>query len=594
MATAPTSCYVFGSFRLDPIRRLLTRGGAPVALRPKAFDLLLALAQRPGQDVEKDELLTLVWPDAVVEENNLPHTISRLRKVLDERLDDHRYIVTVPGRGYRFVAPVTVVADADERHAARSSDRGHSGAAHAARLIVLPFTLLRPDPEIEFLTFSLADAITVSLSGLESLVVRSSATAAQFAGGMTDPRAIATRAAVDVVLTGTLLRADEQVRLNVQLVEVPSGTIVWSQAMQAPLGDVLHVHDVLVRRIVASLAVPLSGRDRDVLKRDRSSRTAAPDVYASYLKGRYHWNRRTPDALRRAIACFEAAIDRNPRYAPAHAGLADCYMLGGSSGLSRHDSMARAKAAATTALTLDDDLAEAHASLAAVAFRWEWDWAGAETEFTRAIHLNPGAASVRHGYALFLTVQGRISEALAEMTYAADLDPLSLVVAAGRGRVLDFAGRYDDAVEQYRRTLEIDAGFAEAHFDLAMAYLHTGRYDAALASARQAVALAPESLVYAEYVAYTRARMGHLDDAASFLDVLAARGETTYVSPFLRAHLLLTLDRRDEAIAQLEAAFDARAGELVYLGVDPDCRSLRGDQRFRQLLRRIGLPADAV
>jgi tetratricopeptide (TPR) repeat protein len=180
------------------------------------------------------------------------------------------------------------------------------------------------------------------------------------------------------------------------------------------------------------------------------------------------------------------------------------------------------------------------------------------------------------------------------MTYAADLDPLSLVVAAGRGRVLDFAGRYGDAVEQYRRTLEIDAGFAEAHVDLAMAYLHTGRYDAALASARQAVALAPESLVYAEYVAYTRARMGHLDDAASFLDVLDACGETTYVSPFLRAHLLLTLDRRDEAIAQLEAAFAARAGELVYLGVDPDCRSLRGDQRFRQLLRRIGLPADTV
>ncbi len=590
--TAATSFLEFGPFHLDPVRCRLLKHGVPVPLRPKAFQLLLALAQRCGEDVEKDELINLVWPDAIVEENNLPHTISKLRKALDERLDEHRYIVTVPGRGYRFVAPIRVISGAGENPTAVAPGGPTAPQGRqVTRLIVLPFRLLRPDPEVEFLTFSLPDAVTGLLSGLESLDVRSSATAAQFTGDTPDPHVIAERAKVDVVLTGTLLRAGDQLRLNTQLVEAQSRTVLWSQTSQVSLGNILHVQDDLVRRIVASLSPQLTARDRRLLKRDVSTRTVDPQVYASCLKGRYHWNRRTPEGLRRAIACFDAAIERDPSYGPAHAGLADCYMLGGTGSLSRRETMARAKAAATKALALDDELAEAHASLAAVAFRWDWDWVTAEREFRRAIQLNPGAASVRHGYALFLTAMGRFPEGLAEMTHACEIDPLSLVVGAGLGRILDFARRHDEAIEQYQKTLDIDSGFADAHFDLANSHLYSGRYEEALAAARRAVAIAPDSLVYAETVAFTRARMGCRADAEELLRLMNLQSETGYVSPALRAHLLLGLERIDEALAWLHVGCDERAAEIIYLNVDPDCDVVRSDPRFEQLLRRIAFPS---
>src|SRR3954447_21193907 len=485
MRTAAAVSYEFGPFRMDPVRRRLLKDGVPVPLRPKAFALLLVLAQRSGQEVEKDELITLLWPDTIVDENNLPHTISKLRKALDERLDDHRYIVTVPGRGYRFVAPVRVVddrADAAAPHAAPPAV-----ATRVMRLIVLPFRLLRPDPAIDFLGFSLPDAVTGLLAGLDSLVVRSSATAAQFAGALPDPQAIGATANVDAVLTGTLLREGNRLRVNAQLVDAASGAVLWSDAMQVPVGDILQVQDGLVRRIVTSLSAPLTAGDRRLLTHEVANRATDPMVYAAYLKGRYHSNRRTPVGLTRAIACFEAAIDRDAAYAPAHAGLADCYILGGAPSLSRHEAMTLAKAAAMRSLALDDDLCEGHASLAAIAFRWDWEWNIADAEFRRAIQLSPRVAGVRHGYALFLTAMGRFSEAVAQMTYACETDPLSLVVGVGLGRVLDFARRHDEAIEQYRRTLDIDANFAEGYFDMSMACLHAGRDDEALAAARRAI-----------------------------------------------------------------------------------------------------------
>jgi serine/threonine-protein kinase len=456
-------------------------------------------------------------------------------------------------------------------------------------LIVLPFRLLRPDLEIEFLTFSLPDAVTVSLSGLESLVVRSSATASQFSSGTIDLQTIAAKANVDMVLTGTLLRAGEQLRLNTQLVEAPSGTVLWSETCQVTLGNILHVQDDLVRRIVGSLSLPLTAHDHRLLKHDISIRTVDSELYAAYLKGRYHWNKRTPQGLKRAIACFDAVIERDPGCALAYAGLADCYILGGAGSLSRRDTMARARAASLRALTLDDDLAEAHASLAAITFRWDWDWDETEREFGRAIELNPGAASVRHGYALFLSAMGRFPEALTEMNRACGIDPLSLVVSTGLGRVLDMSRRYDDAIEQYEKTLGIDSGFAETYFDLAMSHAHNGAYEEAFTAAQKAVALAPDSLVYTEYVAYARALMGNRADAEKFLDELEDPARS-YGWPFLRAHLLLALGRIDEVFVSLQIACDERAGEIVYSNVDPDWDRLRSDARFPNLLRRLAFP----
>ena len=442
MLTTPDDIYAVGPFLLDRRRRRLEKNGVAVALRPKLFDLLVALIERAGRDVDKEELVRIVWPDAVVGDNNLAHAVSKLRKALGDGLRDHQYIVTVPGTGYRFVARV--------------------------------------------------------------------------------------------VATGA--------------------------------------HD--------------DGR----LHRRRSGTAADSQVNAAYVKGRHHWNRRTPESLKRAVGCFNAAIARDPSFGPAYAALADCYVLGGGGALSRREAMERAHEAATRALALDGNLAEAHASLAGIAFRWDWDWTAAERAFTRAIQLDAGSWLIRHGYALFLAAMGRFDEALAEMRRACELDPTSLVANVGLGRILDLARRHDEAIEQYQEALEIDRAFAEAHFDLAMAYEHAGVLDAAQSAARDAMVLAPDSVVYAEYVAYFHAIDGDRAYAETFLRALVDRAARQYVSPFLRAHLLLGLDALDECLEWLELAAAERTSEMVYLRVDPDLDRLRGDPRFQSLVRRVGLP----
>lgn len=442
MLTTPADIYAFGPFLLDRRRRRLEKNGVAVGLRPKVFDLLVALIDQAGHDVDKEELVRIVWPDAVVGDNNLAHAVSKLRKALGDGLRDPQYIVTLPGTGYRFVARVVATGAHDD------------GRSHRRR----------------------------------------------------------------------------------------SGTAADSQ------------------------------------------------VNAAYVKGRHHWNKRTPDSLKRAVGCFDAAIARDPSFGPAYAALADCYVLGGGGALSRREAMQRAREATTRALALDGNLAEAHASLAGIAFRWDWDWAAAERAFTRAIQLDAGGWSIRHGYALFLAAMGRFDEALAEMRRACELDPTSLVANVGLGRILDLARRHDEAIEQYQEALEIDRAFAEAHFDLAMAYEHTGVFDAARSAARHAMVLAPDSVVYAEYVAYFHAIDGDRAYAETFLRALIDRAERHYVSPFLRAHLLLGLGALDECLEWLELAAAERTSEMVYLRVDPDLDRLRGDPRFQGLVRRVGLP----
>ncbi len=225
-----------------------------------------------------------------------------------------------------------------------------------------------------------------------------------------------------------------------------------------------------------------------------------------------------------------------------------------------------------------------------MAFRWDWDWAAAEREYKCALQLNAGAAAVRHGYALFLTAMGRFPEALWHMKRASDIDPLSLVVSVGLGRVLDFARRPDEAIEQYRKALEIDSNFADGHFDLAMAYEHVGALEEALAVARRALALAADSVVYAAYVAHLSARLGGREVAEALLEQFDDRAETRYISPFLRATLMSDLGRIDECFEWLGRACDERAIEVVYLNVDPDWDSVRADPRFQDLLRRVGFP----
>jgi DNA-binding winged helix-turn-helix (wHTH) protein/tetratricopeptide (TPR) repeat protein len=357
-------CYRFGEHEVDAVKRLLFHHGNRVSLTPKAFDLLLLLVQRHGQIVNKDELIREIWPDAVVEETSLTRNISVLRKLLGETPDDHMYIVTVPGTGYRFVAAVEEISAPAELEVGRTSARGSSSAAAvrvqevtrpATRIIVLPFRILRPDPETEFLAFSLPDAITTSLSSLHSVIVRSSRTASQLTEKLTELKTIAKRAQVDAIVTGTLLRVGDQIRVSTELCEAASTTVLWSSAAQWSLSDIFQLQDEIVRRVIESLSLRLTQREQQLLRHDVPATARA---YEYYLRANQLSLRR--DQLKVACDLYAECIAEDPGYAPAWARMGRCHRVLGKYGHDPEQNLQRAEQAFLRALELNPDLSLAH------------------------------------------------------------------------------------------------------------------------------------------------------------------------------------------------------------------------------------------
>jgi eukaryotic-like serine/threonine-protein kinase len=356
--------YRFGEYELDSVKRLLLRRGRRVSLTPKAFDLLLLLVQCHGEIVSKDELIREVWPDAVVEETSLTRNVSVLRKLLGETPDDHSYIVTVPGTGYRFVAAVESASSPAGSETGQASPPASStavapaplvAARPATRIIVLPFRILRPDPDTEFLAFSLPDAITTSLSSLHSVIVRSSRTAAQLTERVTELKAIAKHAEVDVIVTGTLLRIGDQIRVSTELCEAASSTVLWSSAAQWSLSDVFQIQDEVVRRVVESLSLRLSQREQRLLRHDVP---ATAHAYECYLRANQLSLRR--DQMKVACELYAECIAEDPGYAPAWARMARCYRVLGKYGQDPEQNLQRAEQGFRRALELNPDLSLAH------------------------------------------------------------------------------------------------------------------------------------------------------------------------------------------------------------------------------------------
>ena len=444
--------YVFGPFVLDARRRQLLRGETTVPLSPKLLDTLLALVQRAGQLVQKDELLQTVWCDTVVEENNLTHAVSRLRKALGEQSGDHRYIVTVPGAGYRFVAPVRCLAaeaetghDGGEKATAGRVDvlassidaRPHARPGGPTRLIVLPFRILRSDPETDFLAFSLADAITIPLSGLSSLVVRSPMMAGRFSADTLDPEAIARQAGVDAVLSGTLLRDGAHVRVNTQLIDVPAGTVRWSQTAEVRLGDIFQLQDHLVRRIVESLSLPLSGHDRQMLARDVPADSKA---YEFYLRA----NQCSYDAKLWVAArdLYRRCLDDDPGYAPAWARLGRIYRI--------------------LALYASNDP--------------ESDLRNAEAAFQRALAINPDLAIAHNLYTYLEVDRDGADRAIARLLRRASQGSEDPELFAGLVQACRYAGLLHAAIAAHQRARALDPNIRTS---VAHAYWMLGLYDQA-------------------------------------------------------------------------------------------------------------------
>jgi eukaryotic-like serine/threonine-protein kinase len=451
-------------------------------------------------------------------------------------------------------------------------------------LAVLPFANSNQDPSMDYLSDGITESIINSLSQLPKLRVVPRSTVFRYKGREIDPHVVGRDLNVRAVLTGRIVQRGETLNIQTELIDVSNKSQFWGQQYNRKLSDILVLQEQIAREISERLRLRLTGEEQMRLTKRYTENTEA---YHLYLKGRYHWNKRTTEGLKKGIDYFERAIEEDPSYAMAYAGLADTYaLLNKYRVLSTKDSFPKARAAAMKALEIDETLAEAHSSLALVKLHYEWDWEGAEKEFKRAIELNPSYATAHQWYGGYLLAMGHFEEAIAELERAQEIDPLSLIINADLGLPYYFARRYDQAIEQYRKTLEMDPNFNQARIYLGWAYEQKNQLDEAIA-VFEIVCLQSDSPLASLGHAY--AISGRREEALKVLDNLREQSRRRYISPYGIAIVYAGLGEVDQAFEWLQIACEERAGLIVWLKVDPRLDCLRLDPRFEELRKLIGL-----
>src|SRR5713101_4933911 len=444
---------------------------------------------------------------------------------------------------------------------------------------VLPFVNVSADPNTEYLSDGITESLINSLSRLPNLRVISRNSAFRYKGRDRDPRAAARELGVHAVLTGRVMQRGDSVSVSAELVDTRDDRQLWGEQYNRKLTDILAVQEDISREISEKLRLRLTGEEK---VRMAKRPTENIEAYQLYLKGRYYWNKRTEEGFKKGIEYFQQAIEKDPNYALAYAGLADSYALAGMpvSPMSPSERMAKAKAAARKALEIDDTIAAAHTSLAYIEHRFDWDWRGAEKEFKRAIELNPNYATAHQWYAFFLATMGRMDEAIAEAKLAQQIDPLSLVMNAALGRVYHFARQYDRAIDQFRKTIEMDPNFASAHFDIAASYVEKRMYTEAIAEYQKVLAISGRNLTYLSELGWAHARAGNTLEAMKILNQLKEISRQSYVPPFAFAFIYIGLGDKDHAFTWLEKDYEQRDNTMVFLKAEPIFDPLRSDPRF--------------
>ena len=461
-------------------------------------------------------------------------------------------------------------------------------AAPIKSIAVLPFKPLGAGGRDEALELGMADTLIARLSSIRELDVRPMSAVFKYVSLEQDALAAGREQRVDAVLDGHIQKAGEKVRVTVRLLRVADGAPLWTGQFDEKMTDIFAVQDSISERAAGALAVRLAGGERERLTKHHTENTEA---YQLYLKGRYHLGRLTDDGFHKGRDYFQQAIDLDPAYAPAHAGLADAYnKLGGWNAMAPKECFPKAREAAARALALDEELAEAHTQMGVVKHLFDWDFAGAEREFRRAIELNQSQANAHQWYGQYLSSVGRLDEALAEVRRAQELDPVSLEKMASVGDILYHQRQYDRALEQYRRALEMDPNSGFAHWALGNAYVQKGMYEEAIGEYKRAIPLSGDSPDELASLGYAYALSGKRREAQAVIAELQERSTRSYISPTIIAFIYAGLGENDRAFAWLEKAFDGRDFILVLLKADPTFDRLRPDPRFADLVRRVGLP----
>ena len=640
LMNAPTSSrrlVCFGAFAVDLRSGELHKEGVKIKLQEQPFRLLALLLEHPGEVLTRDELRNRLWPEDTFGafDDGLNTAIKKLRDALGDSAEKPRLIETLPKHGYRFILPVTTMGTGPAREfstqatnaaspvlphtllrSARSWSRSRivlpliiaaaalSLVAYLVRprvrpqattrsgkimLAVLPFENLSGDPEQEFFSDGMTEEMITNLGGLQperlGVIARTSAMRYKRAGSSLPQ--VGQDLGVQYVLEGSVRRSGDRVRITAQLVQVSDQTHLWAQTYDRNLRDVFAIQTEVARAIADEISLKLPPEKR----RLNEASTVNPEAFQLYLYGRYFFHRGS-DGMPRAVENFQRAIAKDPGYALAYSGLADAYTTQALWGWeSPKLALEQAKVAAEKALALNSSLAEAHASSANVKL-YSWDFRGAEEEFRRALELNPSYANAHHWYSHCLVALGRMDESLTETNRALIFDPLDLSIQTHLGWHHYYAREYDQVVSPIRKALEGDVsprGRVAPHAILGAMYEQKGMYDEAIANFRDAVGQSGGIPVYIAQLAHAQAASGNRTEALRLLEELK-RPRQKYVPPEEIAAVYVALGQKESAFEWLEQAYQIRSASLINLKVDPRFDSLRSDQRFSNLVRRIGLP----
>jgi len=641
-ASTPSERVRFGVFEADLRSGELRKQGVKIKLHHQPFQVLTMLLEHPGEVVTREELKSKLWPfDTFVDfDVGLNSAVKKLRDALSDSAEIPRYVETLPRRGYRFIGSLSNASTSkaepaagvpgrviEEKSSAASEEAetkvpavsgprsrwmlwapaaalvgllvllvgfdagswrekllARATPIHIRSIAVLPLENLSGDPAQEYFTDGMTDALITNLAQISSLKVISRTSVIRYKGTKKTLPEIGIELNVDGVVEGTVVRSGERVRVDAQLIEVKTDRHLWASAYERNLGDIIALQSEVARAIANEVQVKLTSHEEAHLHRVES---VDPQTYELYLKGRYFWNKRDEDSLRKSIDYFQQAIQRSPNYALAYAGLAEAYVV--RPDVAPQDSYSAAKTAARRALEIEDGLAEAHNALAASLFWYDWDWAGAEREFQRALAVNPNYAQAHQWYGQFQKAMGRKNWP-DEVKRAGELDPLSLVNAGG-GWYIE-SGQYDLALELTRKRLELYPNAAVLYAALGTVYARKQMYQEAIANTQKSVTLSGGEPRFLSALGYTYAIAGKRKEALGILRQLTLLSKSAYVSPFEIASIHAGLDQKDLAFNWLQKAVAEHSRELVFLKsrtlVEMD--SLRSDPRYAELERQVGLP----
>jgi serine/threonine-protein kinase len=455
-------------------------------------------------------------------------------------------------------------------------------------LAVLPFENASHDPEHEYLSDGIAGSLINILATIPRLRVMAQSTVLRYKGRGIDPQTLGRELNVRAVLAGRIMQRGESLRIGTELVDVATGSQLWSAQYDRKLGDIFAIQDDISEEISGRLRLRLTGSEK---RRLTKRQTDDVEAYRLYLKGLHHWNRFTEDGFYKAIESFQQAVEKDAGYARAHTGLAIMYVLLGWNGyLPPKDAFPKAKVAALTALQLDPDLGEAHTALAAPLWLYDWQWIEAQKALKRSLQLNPHYPTSSHWYGEYLMTMGCHEEAIDMMKKGRDLDPLSLIINLAIGWAFYMARRYDDAIAQFRRTVELEPNYPVTHWMFGLVLRKMGRYELAITEGEKGVKFSGGSSLMSAALAQTFAAAGRRSQAAEILDELTRLAKEKYIAPYFFAGIHGGLGENDRAIQYLEKSYEEHSHWLIYLHIDPSMDGLRSDPRFQDLLRRIGLP----